>query len=93
MKSNTFALVFGEFETFICDNPSVKTVSQEPVLPAPLAQGSLRRSRARGFIDTLGAALCAARSEGSSPFSQNNLLSLPSLNSPSKPMISPPASA
>ena len=53
MKSNIFALVFGEFETFICVNPSVKTVSQEPVLPAPLTQGSLRRSRARGFIDTL----------------------------------------
>ena len=51
MKSNIFALVFGE--TFICVNPSVKTVSQEPVLPAPLTQGSLRRSRARGFIDTL----------------------------------------
>ena len=53
MKSNIFALVFGEFETFRCVNPSVKTVSQEPVLPAPLTQGSLRRSRARGFIDTL----------------------------------------
>ena len=53
MKSNIFALVFGEFETYICVNPSVKTVSQEPVLPAPLTQGSLRRSRARGFIDTL----------------------------------------
>ena len=63
MKSNIFALVFGEFETFRCVNPSVKTVSQEPVLPAPLTQGSLRRSRARGFIDTLKAphpgSLCA----------------------------------
>ena len=61
MKSNIFALVFGEFETYICVNPSVKTVSQEPVLPAPLTQGSLRRSRARGFIDKL------IRSVGFSP--------------------------
>ena len=83
MKSNIFALVFGEFETFRRVNPSVKTVSQEPVLPAPLTQGSLRRSCARGFIDTL-----SGRPKGRPRFCMGVLQQQPQL-SLSQPQLQP----
>ena len=53
MKSNVFALVFGEIATFYRVNPSDKIGSEVPILPAPFTQGSQGRSRARGFFDTL----------------------------------------
>ena len=72
MKSNIFALFFGEFETFRCVNPSVKTVSQEPVLPAPLTQGSLRRYRARGFFDKLKKPLLSTKTKAVSFLRKGN---------------------
>ena len=41
VKFYEFALYFGDYETFCCDNPSVKIGSREPILTAPLTQGSL----------------------------------------------------
>jgi len=41
VKFYEFALDFGEYPTFCCDNPSVKIGSREPILTAPLTQGSL----------------------------------------------------
>ena len=52
-----FVSDFGEFATYFCDNPSVKIGSEEPILPAPFTQGSLGRSRASGFIDSLPGAV------------------------------------
>ena len=47
VETYEFALVFGEKGIFCRSNPSVKTGSEEPVLTAPFAQGSLGRCRAR----------------------------------------------